>query len=284
MVEVPSLLFQLDELLERVDFLSVGSNDLMQFLYAADRGNRGSPTASIRCRRRCCARSSRSPTRARQHNKPVTLCGEIGVAGRSARWRCSASATARCRCRRPRSARSRRCCSTLDAGKAEELERAHHQPDGSASMREKLADLCDGRGAAHQSSIGSLSPEADIPFRHIRYRNTVPRFRKPSSTRCSPATPSWRPSCARQLAPETFVEAVARARRAHAGGRRDQGLSARSSGRDRRPRRDDRRSRPRDARHRAPAEKPALEAKREALAQEIRARAAARRTRWTSAT
>ena len=39
MVEVPSLLFQLDELLARVDFLSVGSNDLVQFLYAADRGN-----------------------------------------------------------------------------------------------------------------------------------------------------------------------------------------------------------------------------------------------------
>ena len=39
MVEVPSLLFQLDELLARVDFLSVGSNDLLQFLYAADRGN-----------------------------------------------------------------------------------------------------------------------------------------------------------------------------------------------------------------------------------------------------
>ena len=39
MVEVPSLLYQLDELLERADFLSVGSNDLMQFFYAADRGN-----------------------------------------------------------------------------------------------------------------------------------------------------------------------------------------------------------------------------------------------------
>ena len=39
MVEVPSLLYQLDELLEHVDFLSVGSNDLVQFLYAADRGN-----------------------------------------------------------------------------------------------------------------------------------------------------------------------------------------------------------------------------------------------------
>jgi phosphotransferase system enzyme I (PtsP) len=39
MVEVPALLYQLDELLERVDFLSVGSNDLIQFLYAADRSN-----------------------------------------------------------------------------------------------------------------------------------------------------------------------------------------------------------------------------------------------------
>ena len=39
MLEVPSLLYQLDELLARVDFLSVGSNDLVQFFYAADRGN-----------------------------------------------------------------------------------------------------------------------------------------------------------------------------------------------------------------------------------------------------
>jgi phosphotransferase system, enzyme I, PtsP len=39
MVEVPSLLYQLDELFARVDFLSVGSNDLFQFLYAADRSN-----------------------------------------------------------------------------------------------------------------------------------------------------------------------------------------------------------------------------------------------------
>jgi phosphotransferase system enzyme I (PtsP) len=39
MVEVPSLLFALDEILDRVDFLSVGSNDLVQFLFAADRSN-----------------------------------------------------------------------------------------------------------------------------------------------------------------------------------------------------------------------------------------------------
>jgi phosphotransferase system enzyme I (PtsP) len=39
MLEVPSLYFQLPQLLRRVDFLSVGSNDLVQFLFACDRGN-----------------------------------------------------------------------------------------------------------------------------------------------------------------------------------------------------------------------------------------------------
>jgi phosphotransferase system enzyme I (PtsP) len=39
MLEVPSLMFQLPQLLREVDFLAVGSNDLMQFLYASDRGN-----------------------------------------------------------------------------------------------------------------------------------------------------------------------------------------------------------------------------------------------------
>jgi len=39
MLEVPALALQLDKLLPRVDFISIGSNDLMQFLYATDRGN-----------------------------------------------------------------------------------------------------------------------------------------------------------------------------------------------------------------------------------------------------
>ncbi len=38
MIEVPSILWQLDALMQRVDFVSIGSNDLMQFLFACDRG------------------------------------------------------------------------------------------------------------------------------------------------------------------------------------------------------------------------------------------------------
>ena len=77
MLEVPSLLFQLDELLERVDFLSVGSNDLMQFLYAADRGNtrvsdRFDPLSAPVLRA-----LKDVADKARQHGKPVALCGEL---------------------------------------------------------------------------------------------------------------------------------------------------------------------------------------------------------------
>jgi len=43
MVEVPALLYQMDELLKKVDFVSVGSNDLFQFLFAVDRGNAKGP-------------------------------------------------------------------------------------------------------------------------------------------------------------------------------------------------------------------------------------------------
>jgi phosphotransferase system, enzyme I, PtsP len=77
MVEVPSLLYQLDELLERVDFLSVGSNDLVQFLYAADRGNprvssRFDPlsTPVLRALKDIADKCN-------EHGKPVTVCGEL---------------------------------------------------------------------------------------------------------------------------------------------------------------------------------------------------------------
>jgi len=77
MVEVPSLLYQLDELLAHVDFLSVGSNDLVQFLYAADRGNprvanRFDPLSPPVLRA-----LKNIADRCRDYGKPVTLCGEL---------------------------------------------------------------------------------------------------------------------------------------------------------------------------------------------------------------
>src|SRR5579863_8849705 len=77
MVEVPALLYQLDELLERVDFLSVGSNDLVQFLYAIDRGN---PRVSGRFDALSAPvlRALKDiADKARAHKKPVTVCGEL---------------------------------------------------------------------------------------------------------------------------------------------------------------------------------------------------------------
>jgi phosphotransferase system enzyme I (PtsP) len=38
MLEIPALMWQLPDLLKEADFISIGSNDLLQFLYAADRG------------------------------------------------------------------------------------------------------------------------------------------------------------------------------------------------------------------------------------------------------
>ena len=39
MIEVPSVIFQLDDILKEADFISVGTNDLAQFVFACDRGN-----------------------------------------------------------------------------------------------------------------------------------------------------------------------------------------------------------------------------------------------------
>jgi phosphotransferase system, enzyme I, PtsP len=78
MFEVPSLLWQLDEIAAAADFLSVGSNDLMQYLYAVDRDNRRVANRfdplSVGF-----LRALRSIAEAgERHGTPVTLCGEIG--------------------------------------------------------------------------------------------------------------------------------------------------------------------------------------------------------------
>jgi phosphotransferase system, enzyme I, PtsP len=78
MVEVPSLLWQLEEIAQRADFLSVGSNDLMQYLFAADRDNkrvsgRFDPLSANFLRALKAIADAGD-----KFSKPVTLCGEIG--------------------------------------------------------------------------------------------------------------------------------------------------------------------------------------------------------------
>ncbi len=78
MVEVPSLLWQLDEICARADFLSVGSNDLVQYMYAADRDN---PRVAKRFDNLSAPilRALKSVAeKANEAKKPLTLCGEMG--------------------------------------------------------------------------------------------------------------------------------------------------------------------------------------------------------------
>ncbi|MEX1147071.1 MAG: phosphoenolpyruvate--protein phosphotransferase [Sphingomonadales bacterium] len=78
MIEVPALLWQLDDLMPISDFVSIGSNDLMQFLFAADRSNSrlagrydllSPPALKV---------MKHIINRADSHNTPVTVCGEMG--------------------------------------------------------------------------------------------------------------------------------------------------------------------------------------------------------------
>jgi phosphotransferase system, enzyme I, PtsP len=77
MIEVPALLWQLDRLLPLIDFASVGSNDLMQFLFATDRNNmlvaerfdNLNPAGLLALRVIVEA--------AARHNVPLNLCGEM---------------------------------------------------------------------------------------------------------------------------------------------------------------------------------------------------------------
>jgi phosphotransferase system enzyme I (PtsP) len=78
MLEVPSLLWQLSSLLPAVDFVSVGSNDLMQFLFACDRGN---PNLAGRYDPLSPAMLSLLAELVKQceaYDVPLSLCGEMG--------------------------------------------------------------------------------------------------------------------------------------------------------------------------------------------------------------
>lgn len=78
MVEVPSVCFIIDHFCDEVDFFSIGSNDMTQYLYAVDRNNpRVSPLYNpitpsfLRMVRQIV-------TAAHRHGKWVGICGELG--------------------------------------------------------------------------------------------------------------------------------------------------------------------------------------------------------------
>jgi phosphotransferase system enzyme I (PtsP) len=77
MIEIPSLVWQLDDLLPKVDFVSVGSNDLMQYVYACDREH---PLLSERYDTLSSAflrLLAQVVERCKAHGVPLTLCGEM---------------------------------------------------------------------------------------------------------------------------------------------------------------------------------------------------------------
>ncbi|MBX9907613.1 MAG: phosphoenolpyruvate--protein phosphotransferase [Beijerinckiaceae bacterium] len=78
MVEVPSLLFEIHEIAREADFLSIGTNDLMQFLFAADRENKRVADRFDPLSVGALRALKTIVDAAMEANCPVTVCGEMG--------------------------------------------------------------------------------------------------------------------------------------------------------------------------------------------------------------
>jgi phosphotransferase system, enzyme I, PtsP len=77
MIEVPAMLWQLDRVLPLADFASVGSNDLMQFLFAADRGNTRVAERFDSLNPAGLKALKSIVEGAKRHGVPLNLCGEM---------------------------------------------------------------------------------------------------------------------------------------------------------------------------------------------------------------
>ncbi|MPW30774.1 phosphoenolpyruvate--protein phosphotransferase [Agarivorans sp. B2Z047] len=77
MLEVPSVLFLLPELAQRVDFWSVGSNDLTQYLLAVDRNNTRVAELFDTFHPSVVRALNQIIEQANLHNTPVSFCGEL---------------------------------------------------------------------------------------------------------------------------------------------------------------------------------------------------------------
>lgn len=79
MLEVPSLIWQLDDLLPLTDFVCVGTNDLMQFFFASDRGNPMVGTRYDLLSPSALSMLGLIADKCKTHNVPATICGESGA-------------------------------------------------------------------------------------------------------------------------------------------------------------------------------------------------------------
>ncbi|MDR5868138.1 phosphoenolpyruvate--protein phosphotransferase [Halomonas koreensis] len=77
MIEVPATLYQLEPLAERVDFFSVGSNDLTQYLLAVDRNNPRVADLYDACHPAVLSAMARLAQEARALGVPTSVCGEL---------------------------------------------------------------------------------------------------------------------------------------------------------------------------------------------------------------
>lgn len=76
MIEVPSAVFQADALARRVDFLSIGTNDLTQYLLAVDRSNERVAKLFEALHPSVLLAVRHVSEAGHRHNKPVGVCGE----------------------------------------------------------------------------------------------------------------------------------------------------------------------------------------------------------------
>ncbi|MBZ5877775.1 MULTISPECIES: phosphoenolpyruvate--protein phosphotransferase [Chromohalobacter] len=77
MIEVPGTLYQLDALAARVDFFSVGSNDLTQYLLAVDRNNPRVASLYDACHPAVLSALSHLARESRRLRVPASVCGEL---------------------------------------------------------------------------------------------------------------------------------------------------------------------------------------------------------------
>lgn len=77
MIEVPATLYQLSALAERVDFFSVGSNDLTQYLLAVDRNNARVASLYDACHPAVLNALARLAEESQRLGVPASVCGEL---------------------------------------------------------------------------------------------------------------------------------------------------------------------------------------------------------------